>query len=92
MNCRSSFSNRGKRFWIDMFGNGFFRSPCGPVVWKGCWSFLGAGSLGKVISGSGREPCGGGAVQVSSVVLPHRGPQPAARTTGARGRLRRAAR
>jgi hypothetical protein len=60
VNCRSSFSNRGKRFWIDMFGNGFFRSPCRPVVWKGCWSFLGAGSLGKVISGSGREPCGGG--------------------------------
>jgi hypothetical protein len=60
VNCRSPFSNRGERFWIDMFGNGFFRSPCRPVVWKGCWSFLRVGSLGKVISGSGREPCGGG--------------------------------
>ena len=27
VNCRSSFSNRGKRFWIDMFGNGFFSAP-----------------------------------------------------------------
>ena len=64
MNCRSSFSNRGKRFWIDMFGNGFSRSP---LVWKGCWSFLGAGSLGKVISGSGRKPDGGGACKSAAL-------------------------
>ena len=43
VNCRSPFSNRGKRFWIDMFGNGFFPLPLSPGGLEGMLVFSRSG-------------------------------------------------
>lgn len=90
MNCRSPFSTRGKRFWIDMFGNCFFPLPLSPGGLEGMLVFSRSGLARQGDFGERSRALRGG-VQVSGVVPPHRGPQSAARTTGARGRLRRAA-
>ena len=82
---------RGQAFPDRQFGNSFFHSPCRQVVWAvfelSRNRLAGQGDFAE----RSRAQRGWWAVQVSSVVLPHRVRRPAACTTGALGRLRRAA-